>query len=165
MICDICRRNNAVIHIEKHAGENRTQMKICSQCAGVDSMSPEHLKGEDLQKIISDLVSNFKPKAQEVCEKCGTSAIDFEKKHKVGCGSCYKFLKSAIHLQNWQAARNLKHVGRTPFNVDVEQVSFDPNVEDVELLEEKLCISIIAEDYEEAALLRDKIETLKKALL
>ena len=111
MICDICKKNKAVIHIEKHAGNNHTHLNICASCAGIEGLNPEKLKGDDLNRIISDIEAFNKPKTDIVCEECGITSSDFEKSRCLGCASCYANLSEIVNLRDWQMAKNLKHIG------------------------------------------------------
>lgn len=164
MICDICKKKNAVIHIEKHASNNHTQLNICADCAGIESFSPDKIKGEDLNRIINELAAYQKSVDQASCEDCGTTSEEFQKTAKVGCAKCYTNLSKAVNLRAWQVAKSMKHIGRTPFNLFVKPADFAENVEDLQIIEEKLEKSISSENYEEAAILRDRIMELKKAL-
>ena len=83
MICDICKKKKAVIHIEKHAGTNHTHLNICASCAGIEGLDPEKLKGEDLNRIISEIVTFNKPKSDLVCGECGMTSNDFERSRRL----------------------------------------------------------------------------------
>ena len=163
MICDLCNKNKAVIHIEKHAGSNRTQLKVCCECAGLEGLSPENLNGESLQKLISGINLMQKAGQDIVCENCGMDAETFSNGGKLGCSACYTHLKSVIDMSSWQKTTHYKHIGKTPYSFDVTPDHLDEKFEDIQSLEDKLVISISQENYEEAAVLRDRIEEMKKA--
>ncbi|MCM8529781.1 MAG: UvrB/UvrC motif-containing protein [Lentisphaeraceae bacterium] len=162
-ICDICKKNVAAIHIEKHAGENHTQMKICCQCAGIEALSPENLKSEDIQKIIADLAFLQKPSEPEECSECGTTTVDFDKSKRVGCGACYDNLKASINLQLHPNVVQNKHLCKTPFKLGFEPIQKE-EVDELQVLEARLSSLVAEENYEFAAKVRDKIAELKKAL-
>ena len=164
MICDICKKNEAVIHIEKHAANNHSQLNICADCAGIESFSPEKIKGEDLNRIITEMAAYQKSIDRASCEDCGTTSEEFHKTGKVGCAKCYTNMHEALNLRAWQIAKSIKHIGRTPYNLLIKPADFADDVEDLQIIEEKLEKSISSENFEEAAILRDKIMELKKAL-
>jgi len=167
MICDLCKRNNAVIHIEKQAGDNRSQMRICCDCAGLDGMSPENLSSESINKLISDLTIGGvadKDKAQKVCSQCSCTLEDLQRTDKVGCSACYDSLLSTLLMPKWQKPPHYKHIGKTPYSLKPlrEDKIFIETPNQLKLLKDQLTISISQEDYEEAARLRDEIELLNQ---
>jgi protein arginine kinase activator len=164
MICDICGLNNAVIHIEKHAGEEHSQFKVCCKCAGIEGLSPENLKEETLQKLISDLAAIHRPAKLAKCSFCGTDSLGFEKTTRVGCGRCYEDLAGSMRLARWQGSGIMKHVGRTPYRFTLAKDSFDESVNNLHKLEDDLQKCISNEQYERAAELRDRIEVLRQTL-
>ena len=164
MICDLCKVNSAVIHIEKHSGDSHTQLIVCCECAGLEGLSPENLSGEALQKLISGVNLIQKNNRETVCPGCGMDTDTFKNSGKLGCGKCYDSLRSSIDFSEWQKSAHFKHVGRTPFNFEVIPEEIEVNTEDLQTLEDKLVICISEEKYEEAALLRDRIEEMKKTV-
>jgi protein arginine kinase activator len=164
MVCDLCKTNNAVIHIEKHSGDNHTQLRVCCECAGLEGLTPENLNGESLQKLISGLNQLQQDTKEILCLECGMDAASFQSSGKLGCSSCYVHLKSVIDMSIWQKSSHYKHLGKTPYKFDAPVTEAIDMVDDLEILEEKLVISISEENYEEAAILRDRIEEMKKAV-
>lgn len=164
MLCDLCKSNPAAIHIEKHNGENRTQLKVCLDCAGIEKLSPENLNGESLQKLINGIYAMQSQQTSSKCLTCGVDSDSFERNGKVGCPDCYTYLSENINLSSWQKTPHIKHIGKTPYNYPMKTDMIDHKVEDLKELEEKLVICISEEDYEKAAILRDRIEEMKKAI-
>ena len=163
MLCDLCKVNNAVIHIEKHSGENHTQLRVCCECAGIEGLSPENLSGEALQKLITGVTRMQEAKHERICSHCGTDTETFKNTCKAGCSQCYNDLGSSIDLREWQRSTHLKHIGKTPYGFKVEPQGINRNTENIDDLEEKLVICISEEDYEKAAELRDRINEIKKS--
>ena len=167
MICDLCKKNNAVIHIEKQAGDNRSQMRICCDCAGLDGMSPENLSSESINKLISELAIGLPADSQQeqkVCTQCECSLEELQRTDKAGCSTCYDELINAVVMPKWQKPPYFKHIGKTPYtlkSLDEDRV-FHETPNQIQLLKEKLNASISQEDYEEAARLRDEIELLNQ---
>jgi len=164
MLCDLCKSNPAAIHIEKHNGENRTQLKVCLDCAGIEKLTPENLNGESLQKLINGIYSMQSTQTSAKCLTCNTDSETFERSGKVGCPDCYTYLTENIDINSWQKTPHCKHIGKTPYNYSMNAEIIDNKVEDLKELEDKLVICISEEDYEKAAILRDRIEEMKKAI-
>ena len=163
MLCDLCKSNTAAIHIEKHNGENKTQLKVCCECAGIEGLTPENINGESLQKLINGVYSMQNKKTASKCLTCDTDSESFERTGRVGCPDCYTYLSSSINIQSWQKTPHTKHIGKTPFNYEINSDLIDKEVNHLKDLEDKLIICISKEDYEKAAILRDRIEEMKKA--
>lgn len=166
MVCDLCKKNNAVIHIEKHSGENHSQMRICCECAGLEGLTPENLTGETLQKLISGINLFQQGSSETVCLDCGMTADSFRESGRLGCSSCFVYLKSVLDLTMWQKTPHFKHVGKTPFKFQAQAIEGKVvmPVEDLEMLEAKLFVCISEERFEDAAILRDRIVEVKKAV-
>ncbi|NQZ57344.1 MAG: hypothetical protein HRT88_07720, partial [Lentisphaeraceae bacterium] len=122
MICDLCNTNKAVIHIEKHAADSRSQMKLCSACAGIEGLTPDQLNSENLNKILSDLNLGLEQGENSSCENCGCTLSELHRTNKTGCSKCYDELISNLLLPKWQKPPYFKHIGKTPYSVS----SFKP---------------------------------------
>ena len=162
MLCDLCKNNPAAIHIEKHNGKKKTQLKVCCECAGIEGLTPENINGESLQKLINGVYSLQDQKASK-CLTCDTDSEMFERTGKVGCPDCYIYLSNNIDIKSWQKTPHCKYIGKTPYNYNMATSHIESNVEDITELEQKLVICISEEDYEKAAVLRDRIEEMKKS--
>ena len=163
MLCDLCKKNPAAIHIEKHNGEKKTQLKVCCECAGIEGLTPENLNGESLQKLINGIYSMHNQNASK-CLTCDTDSETFERTGKVGCPDCYTYLSQNINIQSWQKTPHCKHIGKTPYNYTIKPSVIENDEEAIDVLEQKLVFCISEEDYEKAAILRDRIEEMKKAI-
>ena len=163
MLCDLCNKNNAVIHIEKHAADSRSQMKLCSTCAGIEGLTPDQLNSENLNKIISDLNIGLDQQENASCQSCGCTLNELQRTNKTGCSQCYDELINHLLLPKWQKPPHFKHIGKTPYSVNsFKQITSDETaLNRINKLQDMLTVSISSEDYEEAARLRDEIESLK----
>ena len=164
MICDFCKKNIAVIHIEKQAGDKHVQIRVCGECAGLQGLTPENLNEESLQKLIADLKLLSPPQPAVTCGTCGMSSADLVAGSKLGCEDCYRDLRGPLDLGRWQRTVHFKHLGRVPEGLALglgEESGFSLNLE---RMKEDLTRCISDEDYEQAAILRDKISVLEEAL-
>ena len=102
----------------------------------------------------------FKVKASPKCERCGMTYYDFQKKGKLGCGDCYeKFGKNLSELLR-KIHGSDRHVGKMPFKGErtiKEQ-------EDLKRLKDELNRMIQQEEFEKAAMLRDRIKELEEKM-
>jgi len=98
-----------------------------------------------------------------ICKFCGTSLTEIASKHFFGCPDCYDAHKT-IALQIFsRCQKSCKHVGKMPKNF--EDHYFLENIkEQIQILEEKIVKAVKVENYEIAAMLKNKIEELKKEI-
>lgn len=164
MMCEICNQNPAVIHIEKHQGEEKTQIRLCLDCAGMRDVLPENLNTEKLQSIIENIAESKKRLQQGEQKACPNCHIDYSSIELgiTGCPSCYKNLVTKKELSRWQKTSRLKYIGKTPYNFRIQQPTVKIKLKELKVLEDKLSFYISQEDYENAALLRDQIESIRK---
>lgn len=155
--CSECQKEISVCYSTVVEGQvKRTWM--CSNCPFLE----EKLFGPVEKKPF-----NNKKKTLLACAHCQTNLEQIRLGSSMGCSECYQVFAEVLSeelIQNDCIAKHtLKkknapsfHVGRTPS--DVQELS--PTVKLI-ALNEALDETLIREDYEQAALLRDQIKELK----
>ncbi len=186
MLCDICKKNEAIIRIQKIENGKAVAVNLCAECADKHK-AHEHFEfgdidiGEILSNIkkitknmnLQDLVlhaeagdKNFEKNVDDSlavkCPKCGLTLAGIDKNSgRMGCDECYRTFADEV-LQSIENIHRCKiHVGKHP--IGARKVSADLLAEKIRKLEDDLQIAIQSEKYEEAALLRDEINLLKKS--
>ena len=112
---------------------------------------------------------------QIVCPTCNTSYDDFIKNSMFGCKDCFEVFNLLINDNIKQIHGNDTHVGKTPKNyhkndkilpksivTDSIDNIFNNEEKKIENLKHKLEDAIKKEDFAQAAILRDKIKTIKE---
>ena len=84
----------------------------------------------------------------------------FRKTGLLGCADCYKEFREPLEKLIMSIHANTQHTGRVPGGL-AKRVSLKATVDQ---LKAKLVNAIAAEEYEEAARLRDQIRALKQQL-
>ncbi len=159
MLCDICHKNIATVHLTEIIGDRIMEFHICQECA--------RLKTEELKQHIniSEFLSNLTAedelddKSENIrCSMCGISFNDFKKKGRLGCAKCYDSFKLKLFpiIKKVHGANH--HKGKIPPSVG-EDVIIDKKLT---LLRERLKKAIEIEAYEEAAMIRDQIRRLER---
>lgn len=170
MKCNICGKEKAVLHIQEIIGNERRQINICKDCEvsgnimekclelefhNIDTIFPNYKSLPSKKKKKKTSISN------KICKVCGYSLDDFLRTGIVSCPKCYEYFKSELNKSIKKIHRENKHIGKISnknlTNRDIE-TKIDKYKEEIELL-------IKIEKYEEAALIRDKLEHLKKDLI
>ena len=187
MICDICHKNPAIIHIQEIGPNGRHSLNLCLKCAAERALDGHEATGglgkvlkslanpESAMEVLNQLGFNGEsvaqlfgsPETQLKCPVCGTTWREIERSHQLGCEECLKtFQKQITGL--------IKPIHRAIWNTYEEKLpvadSFDTEEEDieqavrqhdqqqeVERLKRELACAVLNENYERAARLRDMI--------
>jgi len=159
MQCQICKKNEATIHLTEITDGVRTEMHLCEQCAPEQGIA---IKSQiPLNELLSDLLS-VQPSDDELfgaleeasCPHCGFNLDEFRKEPVLGCPYDYEvFEKSLMPIIKKAHDGKTTHCGKIP--------SKTPNdaKKQMELLKlrSQLEAAVQNEDYELAVELRDKI--------
>jgi protein arginine kinase activator len=187
MLCDICKKNNAVIRIQKfHDGKMNT-INLCADCAehhkeyeqiafsdinisdvfeNIKKIT-QNLKLQDFVSLKESVVINGKEYPAEIlntkCPNCGFSLGDIDKNSgRLGCAECYHIFEKEIMDTIENMHRCKIHTGKHPVGVP-QEISKNLIDEKIAKLEVDLQEAVQREKYEQAALLRDEINLLKKS--
>ena len=161
MICDICGKKNASVHITEIIDNKMTELHLCEECARKKEASIEHpFSLADLLGGLTDLDAILEPAkvAQKKCPGCNLSYNDFKKIGRLGCSQCYQTFKEALDSLLKRIHGSSRHLGKFPvkrFKKVKVQLELDK-------LRTRLQKAIQIEEYEEAIKLRDQIRGLEK---
>ena len=106
------------------------------------------------------------------CTSCGLTYDDFRKFGRFGCAHCYLAFKVQLKTLLKKIHGSNVHLGKAPLKlmpiegvaapaVSAAAVEAAPPVDPIELLRQQLHEAIEHEDFERAALLRDKLHELE----
>ena len=100
MLCDICGKNPATVHLTEIVDENMTELHLCEECAQKKGAQMEtHFGLADLLAGLADLGGQFtttKKETKTKCPRCGLTYEDFKKIGRLGCGECYSAFKEIL---------------------------------------------------------------------
>ena len=94
------------------------------------------------------------------CPKCRISFGDFQRSGLLGCSYCYEHFSKSLNPTIKRVQGGLTHIGKIPKSASQEVVS-KRKMDELKLRLKEL---IIEEKFEEAAVIRDQIQELKKTL-
>ncbi len=161
MLCDVCNKNQATVHLTEIVDNQMTELHLCEECALKKSAEMEQQFG--LSDLLAGMAQFEKPTEEKEsvsakCQNCGLTYADFKKIGRLGCGECYgAFKKYLVPL--------LKriHVSTLHFVKSPSRVTNMANKKgDLTALRYKLQQAIEVEAFEEAAKIRDQIKELEK---
>lgn len=154
MLCNICHKNPATVHLTEIADEKIVELHVCRECA--------RLKGEPAQGDFNliDFLGSFSGEKEEscICSNCRLSFSDFKKSGLLGCQNCYQDFELLLAPLLKKIHGAIVHKGKFPKEKKVKIKRED----DLGLLKEELEEAIRLEEYEKAAGLRDKIKKISE---
>lgn len=163
MLCEICGKNPATVHLTEIVDDQMSELHLCEECARKKSQDMEQAFGlSDLLGGMADVTKPEKDKEAVLvkCPNCGLSYADFKKIGRLGCGECYNAFKKYLAPLLKRIHGSSQHIGKSPakFAKGLKKTL------DIEELRNKLQRAIEQEAFEEAARLRDQIKQLEKKM-
>ncbi|MDD5482109.1 MAG: UvrB/UvrC motif-containing protein [Kiritimatiellae bacterium] len=154
MLCQICGKKQATVHLTQMLNDEVRKMHLCEQCAGANGIN---INAPD--SVADFLLGLGPPKksssaaAGRLCSRCRTHFRDFKKLSRLGCQNCYAEFAEELNplLQGMQ--KGARHVGKKPAYCPGAVNVFPP----LASLKKTLDEAIASENYEEAARIRDQI--------
>jgi protein arginine kinase activator len=162
MQCDVCGKKRATVHLTEIVDEQMTEMHLCEECAREKSVQMEQQFGlADLLAGLADFGKQIKDveKIKLKCPNCGMTYDDFRKLGRLGCGECYATFREQLASLLKKIHGSHQHLGKAPLTM-----AAPPKVssEELDVLKAKLQNAIRQENFEEAAMLRDKIREFER---
>ncbi|MCC7376825.1 MAG: UvrB/UvrC motif-containing protein [Verrucomicrobiales bacterium] len=163
MLCSICQKNEAKVHLTQIVDDKMQKIDLCEECSKAKGVTDP--AGFSLADLLLGLGSaqegEARPPAKPgevVCSACGLSQADFKKSGRFGCPQCYVTFAEGLPAMLKTMHKGVRHVGKTPHAFRPRK---DP-VDQLRQLNRRLEKAIQAENFEEAAQLRDQIRALKQ---
>ena len=161
MLCQNCKRNDAGVHLKRIVGGESAEIHLCSVCAAAlgvrDAVTGFSPFGDMLGNLSG--AGNMRSANRVLrCETCGFSFEDIARTGLPGCPDCYRVFTVKLRPTIGKIHGRAVFKGKTPEKYDTPKV----NGSEIAVLREQLQKAVEAEDYETAALLRDRIRQLQK---
>lgn len=169
MICQICHKRPATVHITKIINGVKTEMHICEQCAkekeelGIKSDMSNFITPFSFSNILEGFMDfpglGAVPRKvhEEIrCPGCGISYDDFKKTGLFGCSQCYDTFRDRLEPIIKRIHGNTQHTGKVP----KRSGGIIRLKRDIEGLKYELKKAVENEEYEKAAQIRDRIKEL-----
>ena len=161
MLCDICNKNPATVHLTEIVDEQMTELHLCEECAKAKSIEMEqHFGLADLLAGLNDFgkTQDDKEFAKIKCSNCGITYENFRKGGRLGCSECYNSFKKYLIPLLKRIHGSSQHVGKAP----VGALGGNKQSSELQELKEALKKAIKDEEFEEAVRIRDRIRELEK---
>lgn len=162
MLCDICGKNPATVHLTEIIDDQMNELHLCEECARQKSIQMEQQFG--LSDLLAGLTEFEKPMVEKEavvlkCPTCGFTYTDFKKIGRLGCSDCYSTFKKYLVPLLKRIHGSGFHYGKSPVKIT------KPVKKKIDLLSSlryQLQKAIEMEEFEEAARIRDQIRILER---
>jgi protein arginine kinase activator len=163
MLCDVCKKNPATVHLTEIIDEQMNELHLCEDCARHKSAAMEQQFG--LSDLLAGMADFEKPNKDEEsvavkCPSCNLTYADFKKMGRLGCGECYNAFRKYLAPLLKRIHGSNQHVGKAPLKEKIITKSGKKKT-DLEGLKAQLQKAIQKEDFEEAARLRDQVRAIE----
>ncbi len=168
MLCQECYKNDANIHIFKSIDGKHTEEFLCEQCARQKeeldfSFEPQF----SLHKLFASMLNQGLLESRQAmlaaknqCPGCGLSFAQFSQVGRLGCSSCYQAFEESLKPLLRRIHASAEHTGKIPVRTQ-KHVQYK---RELDQLKKELQLKVENEEFEEAAILRDKIKAMEKDL-
>lgn len=155
MKCEKCGKNEATTYYKETQNGVTRELHLCGECAGALGLGAG-IWSSTMGGGFGSFLGNppfSEPPAERACPTCGLRESVLCHTGRVGCANCYQTFADILtpYLQKIHGAT--VHIGAAP----QAQQSENP----VNEMRGRLKAAIDAEDYEQAARLRDEIRRLE----
>lgn len=179
MLCERCMKKEAKVHIVKIVNGSKKDQWLCEECAKQMSEEAFMMLGSNGSNIIkkddkniSDVLGMFfealdntpkqdrkkEAKIDIVCKNCGTKFSKYKKTGRLGCSKCYENFAELLKPDIKRYHKETIHVGKKALRASMKQLG----VKQIEELKKQLSKLVADEQFEEAAIIRDKIKALEE---
>jgi protein arginine kinase activator len=166
MLCEKCNKRQATVHLTKVINGKKTEIHLCEQCAK---------KGEQItfdnsfsiNNFLTSLIDSVQDSPLKVdyiqtkkCDRCGMTYGKFKQLGRLGCPDCYNVFSEKLNIliKNIQGSEN--HTGKVPKKAG-NSLRIKNEIKNIKI---QLNDAIQKEEFEKAAVLRDKIKELENRL-
>ncbi len=163
MKCQICD-DPATFHHTDIVNKKKRALHLCERCARERNLLTDPPGPQLNLKALLALLQHPFPQsggalagaedliaqpATETCAACGLTLAEFKAEGRLGCPHDYEALRAALEPLLERVHRSTAHAGKAPRAVRVAEWT------------RRMAAAVAAEDYEEAARLRDLIRSSK----
>lgn len=163
MLCDICKKNVATVHLTQMVEGKTKKVDLCEACSkekGVDDPTGFSLADLLLGLGAAQEMAHASSTGETRCPHCGFTQADFKKAGRLGCAECYTTFAEGLEGLLKSMHKGTRHVGKVPQALKRSQDLSDR----LKSLQKKLEKAVADEDFESAVQLRDEINQIKARL-
>jgi len=161
MNCDNCGKP-AKVHLTQLVGGQVKKIALCNECAKQKGVTdPTGFALADMllggSQAKPSLVPATPGKDARRCADCGFTLEDLKRIRRFGCGTCYQTFREEVNQMIRGMHKGTSHCGKVPDGL----IEMQMRQKRLDELRGRLEQAVSAENYEEAAGLRDEIRRLE----
>jgi protein arginine kinase activator len=157
MKCQRCPKQ-ATLHITEVLGEERfEEVHLCEDCAKKYLYEPQQKKLAKPGQTPADTGADEDAPADARCPECGITFLEFRNHGRFGCPHDYDAFKPDLLSLMERVHGETRHAGKTPRRAPRAKTA----QAELAQLRQRLQSLVNAENYEEAARVRDRIKDLE----
>ena len=160
MICEKCGKNNATTNIKTIINGVLCEKNLCSECAvseGYGNIGKNSLT-QLLASMFGDALSIDNNSKTKRCPCCNSSFSDIAEKGLAGCAKCYETFYEEILPYLKRVHGSTKHTGKIPNRAPLAVTQTEDILGSLRMELNRL---VNEENFEQAAIIRDKIRELE----
>lgn len=166
MKCQKCNKNEANTHVKRVINGEFEEYHLCSECAkemGYSNVFSDFTSSfaDDFNSLFGSFFENALPARTQAtrCETCGTTYNDIASTGMMGCANCYDIFSDRILPTIRRIHGNTTHMGKNSISYrKVEDKPEDKKQDELTKLKAELDTAIKNQEFEKAAVLRDRIK-------
>jgi len=164
MVCQLCKQKEATVHLTQIVEDEMKKLDLCETCAKQKGVTdPTGFSVAELLLGAAGGAPAADPAApgggDAKCTRCGLTQAEFKKNGRMGCSECYSAFADSLEVLLKGMHKGTRHRGKVP--VALRRAA--DHQATLEKLSTQLQTAIAAEDFEQAARLRDEIKAVKAA--
>lgn len=155
MLCEECGLNPADVLMTAVVNGESVTRHLCRECF-------QKYKAGDIQGVLAAVLAAMNQTGKKpdlTCPRCGETYAEFQKSGKMGCAECYQAFRTELTPLIMKVQGRVQHAGRRPPVSEAEQ----ERLKKMKELRTRMENAVAAEDFEEAARLRDELRALNAA--
>ena len=175
MLCTKCGKNNAEIYYKQTINGHTEEYALCSECAdklkkegklsfatpslfdGFGGFGHGNFFGIDDMFGLPSVKKVGRTATVKKCTLCSSTFDDIVKRGKVGCAECYKVFREELTPTVEKIHGKGGYSGKKPSKIKLKNEKQD----EIKQLKAQLKAAVKAQEFESAAILRDKIRELE----
>lgn len=154
----------ATVHLTDIVNKKKHELHLCDDCARKKELIPEPGSGVplNLEALISLIMAQPAVETDPgslICPSCGLKYAVFRAQGRLGCPDDYEAFRPALVPLLERIHRSVEHQGKSPWHASRRE----SRIAELDQLRTELAAAIAAEQYEEAARIRDRIRQKETA--
>lgn len=163
MLCQKCHKNLATVRYAEVVNGKVTDLHLCAECLAKhqeNATAGFELTGSIASRAGGGTRAEKTTRQRRACKSCGTQLVSITDTGRVGCAGCYSMFAEDIEPVIAGIHGNVHHLGKNPTVTD-SRANLRATLQTKRAL---LRAAVRNEQYEDAAALRDSIQSIEKEL-